>query len=99
LSDLQSAATPNAQTANSDPTGAASKTGQHHHHHHEGGGEASGATSVANSATPSGTTAAPTRSATSADQAVSQVFAADIAQALQAYSGVSTSPMMPALTV
>jgi hypothetical protein len=96
MSDIQSAIAPATQTANADPTAPAGETGHHHHHHHGGGGEATGATDVAGTSTPSATSA-PTQLAT--DQSVSSVFASGIAQAIQAYAGGSVSAAMPALTV
>lgn len=97
LSDPRSATTPNAQTANANPTEPAGRTEHHHHHHHRDGGfEASGATDVAGASRSSGTTAS---SAASGEQGVFQVFAANIAHALQAYAGAGPSTTMPALTV
>jgi hypothetical protein len=92
IGDFQSAAPPNAQTANSNPTAPVGQT-EHHHHHHGHGGEASGATAVAGA---SGTGAPAANSSTSSNQAVSQVFAADITQALQAYAGASSAMPTPA---
>jgi hypothetical protein len=95
MNDLQSGGTPNAQTASTNPADPVNQTGHHHHHHHhEDDGNASGATAVAGSSPPAGATAT-----TSDDHAVSQLFAADIAQAIRSYGGVSASSMMPALTV
>jgi hypothetical protein len=106
MSDLQAgtSTSPNAQTqtqtASANP---AAPTGQtephHHHHHHGGGGEGGDALAAAGSSTASGSTATTTSSSTSDDGQVSQVFAADIAQALQAYSGTSATTTMPSLTV
>jgi len=90
MNDLQPSTAPNAQTASTNPTDPVGQTEHHHHHHREADGDASGATAVAS------TTA---NSVTGEDQAVSQVFAADIAQAIQSYGGASASSMMPALTV
>jgi hypothetical protein len=92
LSGLQSTA-PNARTANANPADATGRTEHHHHRHHEGGGEASGATAVASSST----TPATANSAASGNQAVSQILAAGIAQALKAYGGTGASPGTPVL--
>jgi hypothetical protein len=94
MSDLQSGRSPNARTASTNPSSATGQT-EHHHHHHHHGGEASGARASASSGAPSGAAAAP---AGSAGQAVSQLFAADIAQALKAYGGANAAPATPALT-
>jgi hypothetical protein len=95
LGDLQSATSPNAQTASTSPAGPVGGTApHHHHHHHEEGGEASGATSVAGASTP-----AATSSNSTGDQAVSSMFAADITQALQAYGGSGAAGLMPNLTI
>ncbi len=100
LSDLQPATTPATQTANASATDATGQTEHHHHHHHHGGGgNASAATDVASTSTTSGTTAATTGSTTSGDQTASQIFAADIAQALQAYGGVSPATTTSVLTM
>ena len=99
LSDLQSGATANARTANANPADAAGRTEHHRHHHrHEDGGGASAATAVASSSTAAGTTTASAGSAAGFDQAVSRVFAADIAQALRAYGGASAATTTPVVT-
>jgi hypothetical protein len=91
MGDLQAAAAPNTQTANSNPTAPTGAAGHHHHHHrHDGGGEANGQFDVA-AASASGT-----QSATG--QSVSATFATDIAQAIQAYGGGAAATAMPALT-
>jgi hypothetical protein len=84
-----------ASTNPADPTGQ-SQPHHHRHHHEDGGGEASGSSAVASSSTPSGSTSAET---TTDDEAVSQMFAADVTQALAAYGGNAGSSMMPALMV
>jgi hypothetical protein len=104
LGDIQGTvagtATPNTQTANSNATAPTGETQpHHHHHHHEGGGEANGASDVAAASTSSGTSASTAGSQPASDQAVSSIFATDIAQAIQAYGGASTSAAMPALMV
>jgi hypothetical protein len=105
MTDIQSAVTqsgttPNAQTANSNPTAPAGQTAHHHHHHHsDGGDDASGASDVANASTSQEGAVAPTGSQLAGDEAVSSIFATDIAQAIQAYGGDSASAAMPALMV
>jgi hypothetical protein len=100
LGDIQGTVAPNAQTANSN---AAAPTGEtephHHHHHHEGDGEANGASDVATAATTSDTGTSTAGSQLTSDQAVSSIFATDIAQAIQAYGGGGSSAAMPALMV
>jgi len=100
MSDLQAStsAPPTAQTASTNPADPTGQTEPHHHHHHHGGGEASGA-SPASGTTASSTTPAAESPTSSSDQQVSQVFAADIEQALQAYSGTAAATAMPSLTV
>jgi hypothetical protein len=96
LGDIQAAIAPNTQTANSNPTSPTGETGHHHHHHHHGG-DANGASNVAAASSGGGTSTAGSRLAS--DQAVSSIFATDIAQAIQAYVGGSTSATMPAQMV
>jgi hypothetical protein len=88
-----------AQTASTTPTDPTGQSEHHHHHHHEEGGAGSGASAVAASSTSSGATMAVESSTNSVDQQVSQVFASDIEQALQAYSGAAAATTMPSLTV
>ncbi len=102
IADIQSAvtqsgSTPNAQTANSNPTAPAGQTEHHHHHHHGGGGDASGASDVANASSNGAVAATGSQQAT--NPAASSIFATDIAQAIQAYGGDSASAAMPALMV
>jgi len=93
-------ATPNTQTANSNATAPTGETQpHHHHHHHEDGGDANGASDVAAASASSSTGASTAGSQPASDQAVSSIFATDIAQAIQAYGGASTSAAMPALMV
>ncbi len=99
LNNLQSSLSPKGQIANADPTGTTGQTEHHHHHHHrEGGGDSNGATAVAGAATPSGTQVATPGAQSGGDQAVAGVFAADIAQALQAYGATALSASMMAVT-
>jgi hypothetical protein len=100
-SAIQSATTPNTQTANSNSTAPTGETEPAHHHHHHGGGagEANGATAVASASTSSGTGASNAGSQLASDQAVSSIFATDIGQAIQAYGANSATSAMPALTV
>ena len=97
MSDLQGGNTANTQTANTNSSDGVGQTQHHHHHHHEDGGNANGATAVA-AATTSGTTATASGSQASEDKAVSQVFAADIVQAIQAYGGTSSASTTTSLT-
>jgi hypothetical protein len=96
LGDIQAAIAPNTQTANTNPTAPNGETG-HHRHHHQHGGDANGASNVAAASSGSGTSTAGSQLAS--DQAVSSIFATDIAQAIQAYGGSSTSATTPALMV
>ncbi len=98
LAQLQSGQAGNgttAQTATAGQEGVGEVHPHHHHHHHEGGslpgGDATSST-VASTSTSSGT------SMSSSDQAVSQAFAADIAQALQAYASLPSTTAVPGLT-
>ena len=82
-------ATPAGTATQANATGA---TRPHHHHHqHEGG------TSATSTAASSTATTQPA-SISSADAEVSNVFAADIVQALQSYGGTSTSASSIGLT-
>jgi hypothetical protein len=99
MGDIQSAIAPNTQTANSNPTAPTGETEHHHHHHHGGGSDINGASDVATAPTSSGTSSSTAGSQLASDQAVSSIFATDIAQAIQAYGGDSTSATMPALMV
>jgi hypothetical protein len=103
LSELQGSGSSGA-TATQAGTPQASAAGQaqphHHHHHHESGADTTSATAATGTATSTGTTpAAPSSSsASSADAAVSNVFAADIVQALQSYGSTSSSASSIGLT-
>jgi hypothetical protein len=92
LVQAQTAATAtNTQTSSTNPASPVNPTEHHRHHHHEGDGNASGPTAVAGSSTSPAPTAGD-------DHAVSQVFAADIARAIQSYGGLSGSAATSALT-
>jgi len=85
-----------ASTAPTDPTGQTEP--HHHHHHHEAGGQSNGASAVASASTSSGTTTS-AGSPASSDRQVSQIFAGDVEQALQAYGSSAAATAMPSLTV
>ena len=110
LQGNQSASSANGQTATASQAGASGEARPHHHHHHHEGGSPEGgdmaagsgdttasSTTATSAATTSGRSAA-TTSASSNDRAVSQAFAADIMQALQAYGSASSTATAPGLT-
>ena len=100
LGGSQSGGAANSQTANANPTAPTGQTEQHHHHHHhhDGDGEANAATDVA-AASGSAGAGSPTTTQLSSDQAVSSIFASDIAQAIESYGSNISSTAISGLMV
>ena len=92
MNQLQGTQTGSTQTASAEQTGATGPAHGHHHHHLDTDTDASAATEASATTTPATTTAAAN------NQTVSQTFAADIMQALQAYGDTGSTVTATALT-
>jgi hypothetical protein len=100
-SPAQTGTTSSAQTASANPADAPNQAEPHHHHHHHHGGGAGDAGSITAAAAPTPPPASgPVTSGSGmvANQAVSQAFAADIVQAIQAYGTGASASAASALT-
>jgi hypothetical protein len=89
-----------AQTATAGQAGPGEARPHHHHHHHQnnsqsGGDTVSGTTA---SSTTAASAAATSGTSSNRDQAVSQAFATEIMQALQAYGSAPSTTAVPGLT-